>query len=63
VVVRFKRVLAPVVQMMDSAMHHINHYPADKYQENQYHYPQNGDSSIGLRYAHFEQIGPYLVYC
>ena len=23
--------LAPVVQMLDSAIHRINHYPADKY--------------------------------
>ena len=30
---------APVVQMLDSAIHRINHYPADKYLGNQSHYP------------------------
>ena len=28
--------LAPVVQTLDSAIHRINHYPADKYYGNQY---------------------------
>ena len=29
---------APVVQMLDSAIHRINHYPADKYYRNQLRY-------------------------
>ena len=29
---------APVVQTLDSAIHQINHYPADKYYRNQLHY-------------------------
>ena len=28
---------APVVQTLDSAIHRINHYPADKYYGNQYY--------------------------
>ena len=28
---------APVVQKLDSAIHRVNHYPVDKYQENQLH--------------------------
>ena len=31
--------LAPVVQTMDSAIHRINHYPADKHKQNQLSYP------------------------
>ena len=30
--------LAPVVQKVDGAIHRRNHYPADKYKENQLHY-------------------------
>ena len=30
--------LAPVVQTLDCAMHRINHYPADKYYDNQLRY-------------------------
>ena len=30
--------LAPVVQRLDSAIHRINHYPADKYCGNQLRY-------------------------
>ena len=37
---------ALVVQTSDSAIHCINHYPADKYQENRFHYPL--DSVIHL---------------
>ena len=29
----------PVVQTLDSAIHRINHFPADKYYENQLRYP------------------------
>ena len=33
------KALAPVVQTLDSAIHRINHYPADKYLGNQLRYP------------------------
>ena len=49
---------APVVQTLDSAIHRINHYPADKYQENRLHYPLDRDLSPGQRYPTFEQPGP-----
>ena len=39
--------LAPVVQTLDSAIHRINHYPADKYLGNQLCYPLDKDLSIG----------------
>ena len=32
-------VLALVVQTLDTAIHRINHYPADKYLGNQLRYP------------------------
>ena len=38
---------APVVQTMDSAIHRINHYPADKHKQNQLSYPKNSDLSSG----------------
>ena len=31
--------LATVVQTLDSTIHRINHYPANKYKRNQLHYP------------------------
>ena len=34
---------APVVQTLDSAIHRINHYPADKYYGNQLRYPLDSD--------------------
>ena len=43
-------VLGPVVQTLDSAIHWINHYPVDKYLENQLHrlhYPLDRDLSAG----------------
>ena len=40
-------VQAPAVQMLDSAIHWINHYPADKYLGNQLHFPLDRDFSIG----------------
>ena len=44
----FKSVkLAPVVQTLDSAIHRINHYPADKYYGNQLRYPLDRDLSGG----------------
>ena len=36
---------APVVQKLDSAIHRINRYPADKYSGNQLRYPLDGDLS------------------
>ena len=48
---------APVVQTSDSAIHRINHYPADKYQENRLHYPLDRDLSTGQRYPPSEQLG------
>ena len=38
---------APVVQTLDSAIHRINHYPADKYYGNQFRYPLDSDLSSG----------------
>ena len=43
----FFRVLAPVVEKMDSAIQWINHYPVDKYLENQLRYPVDRDLSGG----------------
>ena len=45
---------ASVVQMLHSAIHRINHYPADKYKGNQLHliYPMDSDG-----YPPFEQLG------
>ena len=39
--------LAPVVQTLDSAIHRINYYPADKYYGNQLRYPLDRDLSGG----------------
>ena len=39
--------LAPVVQSLDSAIHPIYHYPADKYYGNQLRYPLDSDLSGG----------------
>ena len=39
--------LAPVVQMLDSSIHRINHYPAHKYYGNQLRYPADSDLSGG----------------
>ena len=38
---------APVVQTLDSAIHRINHYSADKYYGNQLRYPLGNDLSCG----------------
>ena len=51
---------APVVQTLDSAIHQINHYPADKYYGNQLRYPLDRDLSTGQHYPPFEQLGPEL---
>ena len=50
--------LAPVVQRLDSAIHRINHYPADSVVCFVDTYPLDSDLSGGLRYAAFEQLGP-----
>ena len=39
---------ASVVQMLDSAIHRINHYPANKYEGNQLHLIYPMDSIIHL---------------
>ena len=39
--------LAPVVQKLDRAIQRINHYPADKYSENQLRYPMDSNLSNG----------------
>ena len=36
---------ASVVQTFDSAIHRIEHYPADKYKRNELLYPMDGDLS------------------
>ena len=51
---------APVVQTLDSAIHRINHYPADKYYGNQLRYSLDSDLSGGQRYPTFEQPWPGL---
>ena len=53
-----KDVQVPVVQMLDCAIHRINHYPADKYYGNQLRYSVDRDLSTGWRYPCFEQLGP-----
>ena len=52
------RVLAPVVQRMDNAIHRINHYPADSMVCFVNTYPLDSDLSGGYRYPAFEQLGP-----
>ena len=39
--------LAPVVQKLDSAIHRINHYPADTYYGKQLHYQLDSDLPAG----------------
>ena len=43
----YGRVQAPVVQKLDSAIHQINHYPADTYYAKQLRYPLDSDLSAG----------------
>ena len=49
---------ALVVQMLDSVIYRINHYPANKYWGKKLHYPLNKDLSGGWRYPAFEQPRP-----
>ena len=44
----------PVVQTLDTAIHRISYYPADKKQENQLRYPLDRDLPSGYRH-------PYLL--
>ena len=41
------KLLAPVVQTLDSAILPMNHYPADKYYGTQLSYPLDSDLSCG----------------
>ena len=54
---------APVVQTSDSAIHRINHYPADSVIDFRDTYLQDSDLSGGQRYPTFEQPGPDLQRC
>ena len=51
------RSVAPVVQTLDSAIHRINHYPADSVIGFPNTYPLDSDLSGGKRYPMFEQLG------
>ena len=55
--------LAPVVQTLDSAIHRINHYPADSVIGFPNTYPLDSDLSVGKRYPTFEQLGPVCFLC
>ena len=50
--------LAPVVQTLDSAIHRINHYPADSVIGFPNTYPLDSHLSGGKRHPTFEQLGP-----
>ena len=52
--------LAPVAQTLDSAIHRINHYPADSFIDFRNTYPLDSDLSRGQRYPTFEQPRPDL---
>ena len=58
VVQTFNQMQAPVVQTSDSAIHRINHYPADSVIDFRNTYPLDSDLSGGERYPTFEQPGP-----
>ena len=49
---------ALVVQMLDSAIHWINHYPLDNSIGFASVYLLDSDLSSGQRYPAFEQLGP-----
>ena len=49
---------ALVVQTSDSAIHRINHYPADSVIDFRNTYPLDSDLPGGYRYPTFEQPGP-----
>ena len=50
-------ILAPVVQMLDNAIHWINHYPLDNSIGFASVYPLDSDLSGGQRYPSFENWG------
>ena len=52
------KVLAPVVQTLDSAIHWIYHYPADSLIDFRNSYRLDSDLSGGWRHPTFEQPGP-----
>ena len=53
-----ERSLASVVQKVDSAIHRINRYPADKYYGKRLRYSLDSDLSAGYHYPTFERLGP-----
>ena len=53
-----KLIQAPVVQILDSAIHRIYHYPANKYQGSQQCYPMDRDLFSGQHYPPFKQLAP-----
>ena len=55
------RLLAPVVQTLDSAIHWINDYPLDNSIGFAIVYPLDSDLSAGQLYPSFEQLGPGCV--
>ena len=55
------KVLAPVVQTLDSAIHWINHYPLDNSIGFASVYLLDSNLSGGQRYPSFEQLGPGQV--
>ena len=50
--------LTPVVHKLVSVIHWINHYPVDKYQENQLLYALDSGLLGGQCYPPFDQLGP-----
>ena len=50
--------LAPVVQMVDNTIYHINLYPLDSAIGFPNSYPLDSDLSSGKCYPSFEQLGP-----
>ena len=55
---KVRKILAPVVQKMDSAIHWKNHYPLDNSIAFPSVFPLNSHLSGGQRYPSFEQLGP-----
>ena len=54
---------APVVQTLDSAIHRINHYPAESLIEFRNTYPLDSDLSGGYGYPTFKQPGRAVSFC
>ena len=55
------KILAPVVQTLDSAIHWIDHYPLDNSIAVASVYPLDSDLSGGQHYPSFEQLGPDVL--